>query len=211
LDEAAAQGPLTRLRIGRITVWIVTDSDIARQVLLTAGDSWVRPSNFRIPTRLALGENLFTLPDRKWKLIGPMLSPYFHGLAFSSRLSRASALIAEDVAAWPRHRLIDLDEATSRLALRTATWLLFGEEIALERANDLVRHQRALMDWLGERISRPSALLPFTIGAAGRAMKEHRDGLHTYIREMIERRQRTATNDDVLSALQAARPPPVTA
>lgn len=155
---------------------------------------------------MALGENLFTLSERRWKQIGPVLSPYFHGSAFSARLSRVSELVAEDVAGWPTNCRLDLDEATSRVALRTALWLLFGEEIDVHRANELVGHQRALMDWLGGRISRPSALIPFAVGTTGRATRHHRDGLHCYIRELIERRRRADTSDDVLTALLAAKP-----
>ena len=69
-------------------------------------------------------------------------------------------MIADDVEAWPMDTHIDLDQATSRLALRTACWLMFGDDLSSDRADELVHHQRALMEWLGERISSPRAVLP---------------------------------------------------
>lgn len=202
-DEAAAQGGLTALGVGHLTIWVVTDTDIAREILLTDAQSWVRPTNFRVSTRLAIGDNLFTLSDHDWRTIAPILSPYFRSSAFTARLDRASEIAAADIGQWPLREPFDLDEATSRLALRSAIWLLFGEELPIERANELVRHQRALMTWLGDRISRPSGVMPFSFGAPGRAMRAHRDAFDEFIREMI--RTHTGTeHDDPLSALLRA-------
>lgn len=43
------------MRLGRFTVWIVTDAEVARQVLLTDEANWVRPSYFTVPIRQAIG------------------------------------------------------------------------------------------------------------------------------------------------------------
>lgn len=76
-DEAAEHGGLTALAVGHLTIWVVTDADIAREILLTDAESWIRPTNFRVSTRLAIGDNLFPLPDHEWRKIAPILSPYF--------------------------------------------------------------------------------------------------------------------------------------
>lgn len=204
-DEAAAQGGLAALKVGHLTIWVVTNADVARQVLLTDAGSWLRPTNFRVSTRLAIGDNLFTLSDSAWREIAPILSPYFHGSAFAARVSQARELAAADIDSWPRGGSFDLDEATSRLALRSAICLLFGEEVPIDRANELIRHQRALMTWLGERISRPTGVVPFSFGVAGRTMRAHRGAFEAFVREMI-RNHTGKENDDALSALLKAKP-----
>jgi pentalenene oxygenase len=206
LDQASALGPLVEMRLGRVRVWVVTNGDIARQVLLTDEANWLRPSYFRIPTRQALGDNLFTLSEPNWRSIGPTLSSHFRTAAFEARLSNAEAMIADDVGAWPTNTRIDLDQATSRLALRTASWLLFGDELSTDRADELVHHQRTLMEWLGERISSPGAVLPLTLSTSSREVKEHRAALDAYVGGLVKKRRRSAPVDDVLGALLTARP-----
>src|ERR1700690_2278369 len=75
LDEAAALGPLVGLRFGRGTSWVMTDLDQARRVVITEAASFVRPLNFRRPTSMAIGANLFTESQEQWEAIGPRLSP----------------------------------------------------------------------------------------------------------------------------------------
>jgi cytochrome P450 len=205
LDEAVLLGPLAAIRLGPLTIWVVTDAGIARQVLLTEETGWIRPSYFTNPTRQAIGDNLFTLSEEQWQAINPALAPHFRSASFSSRLSQAESMVTEDIASWSKGALIDLDLATSRLVLRCAALLLLGDELTIERANELVVHQRALMAWLGERISTPSAALPFRLGT-GRDMKAHRGVFDGYVREVIARRRNKPGEDDALGALLAARP-----
>ncbi len=207
LDRVAVTGPIVEMQLGRAKVWVVTDAAVARQVLLTDEANWLRPSYFRIPTRQAIGDNLFTLSEQRWRLIGPVLSSHFRTPAFEARLSHAAAMIADDVEAWPMDTRIDLDQATSRLALRAASWMLFGDDLSSDRADELVHHQRALMEWLGERIGSPRAVLPLTLGTSGREIKEHRDALDAHGRGIVNKRRKSAPVDDVLGSSSHCQTP----
>src|ERR1700722_17085403 len=88
LGEAVTLGPLVAMRLGPFAVWVVTDADLARQVLLTDEAGWVRPSYFTIPTRQAVGDNLFTLSDRDWRSINPFMASRFRNSSFSARVPR---------------------------------------------------------------------------------------------------------------------------
>ena len=101
---------------------------------------------------------------------------------------------------------IDLDQATSRLGLRTATWLLFGDELSVERANELAHHQREVLRWLGERISSPAAVIPYDLRTSTRGLRKHRKAFDAYISGLIERRRHVDSSNDVLSVLIEAQP-----
>jgi len=155
---------------------------------------------------MAIGETLFTESQKQWEAIDPHLSPQLHGAAVTRRLDKARAMITEDVSRWPTGVPIDLDEATSRLVLRAACLLLlFDYDLDFSRANDMVQHQRVLMGWLGDRIGRPSSVVPFVVGRKGREMHEHRDAFYSNIRDIISRAKSNDDQDTVLSALLAVR------
>src|SRR3954466_2009136 len=87
LDEAAALGPVTVLRMGPVKVWIVTDADAARTMLVTDGASWTRPAATRVAVRMGVGENLFTQTDKAWAQTQPPVAPAFRKKALDQRLS----------------------------------------------------------------------------------------------------------------------------
>ena len=205
LDEAAALGPLAGLRFGQVTSWVMTDLDLARRVLITEAGYFVRPLNFRRPTSMAIGANLFTESQEQWEAIGPHLSPQLHGAAVTRRLETARNLIADDVSHWPSGVPIDLDEACSRLVLRAACLLLFDYELDHDRANTMVHHQRALMAWMGDRIGRPISVVPFVSGRSGREMRMHREAFYSGIKEIIRHRKSDPDQDTVMSALLSVR------
>ena len=55
LDAAAALGPLSALRFGRSSVYVVSDAELARRILVTEAASWTRPPAMRYPVRLGVG------------------------------------------------------------------------------------------------------------------------------------------------------------
>src|SRR4051794_1743110 len=77
LDEAAALGPVAGLRFGPVNAWVVSDATLARRMLITNADRWVRSSQQLVPSRLAVGESLFSRSDRTWRLVQPHLAPHF--------------------------------------------------------------------------------------------------------------------------------------
>jgi cytochrome P450 len=206
LDRAAAIGPLVALRMGPVKVWIVTDPDAARTMLVGQSDAWIRPPATLVPVRLGVGENLFSQSDKRWAQLQPEVAPAFRRRALESRLREVEDLVVDDVAGIPLNADVDFSALTERIALRCAAWVLLGEELDAARAEELARHQRAVVHWVSVRLGRATGFLPIAPGASGREMKQHRAVLNAYADEVITRASKQPASDDVLGALLRARP-----
>jgi cytochrome P450 len=206
LDEAAAMGKLVALRMGPVKVWVVTDPEVARTMLVGDADAWIRPPATLVPVRLAVGENLFSQPDKRWAQVQPAVAPAFRRKALESRLAELGAIVDDDISAIPVGEGIEFSALMERIALRCAAWVLLGEELDAARADELSRHQRAVVHWVGVRLGRVTGFLPVALGAPGREMKRHRAALNAYADEVISRASKRAPANDVLGALVAARP-----
>ena len=206
LDAAAALGPLAGLQFGPVTAWVLSDTEAARAMLVTDGDSWIRPPTVRAPIRLAVGDNLFTQSNRAWARLQPQVAPAFRKRALDARLAGLDELLAPEVAKLPIDTPIDLDLATGRIALVAAAWVLLGERLDRDRADELADHQRHIVAWVGRRMGVVSGFLPVAYGRRAREMRVHRRALRVYADELIGRaRTREGSPDDVLGALIAAR------
>jgi cytochrome P450 len=207
LDEAAGLGPLAGLRFGRSTVWVLSDAEAARTMLVSDGDSWSRPPATRVPIRLGVGENLFTQPDKAWALLQPHIAPAFRKRALEARLDDVDELVNREVAVLPVGQAIDLGAAMGRITLMVAAWVLLGEELDRDRANELADHQRQIVTWVGHRLGKATAGIPIALGQDARAVRDHRRALEAYSDELIARARRGSHSEtDVLGALIAARP-----
>jgi cytochrome P450 len=206
-DEAAATGPLVALKMGPVKVFIVTDAELARALLVTDGASWTRPPATLAPIRVGVGENLFTQSDKAWAKVQPFVAPAFRRKALEPRLAGIGALIQDEVDAIPLDQTIDLEAAMGRIALRLAARVLLGEELDGDRADEIAHHQREVVRWVGIRLGQLTGFVPLAIGAGAREMKDHRAALDAYADEVIARAQaRRDVSDNVLGALLAARP-----
>jgi cytochrome P450 len=207
LDEAAAIGPVVALRMGVVKVWVVTDAELARTMLVTDGSSWTRPPATLAPIRVGVGENLFTQSDKAWARLQPAVAPAFRKKALEARLADIDALVDDEVRAIPHDTTIDLELAMGRVALSLAAWVLLGEQLDRSRAEEIAHHQRAVVGWVGEQLGKLTGFIPVARGERGRDMKRHRAVLNAYADEVIARaKARGRAGDDVLGALLSARP-----
>src|SRR6478735_7647672 len=137
LDEAAAAGPVARLRFGPTTIVVVSDVAIARRMLVTDGASWSRPPAMRSPVRLGVGENIFTQSDRAWSRVQPLVAPAFRSRALAAPLGRLDEIVADEVAAIPVGTELDLELVMGRIALVVAAWVFLGDRLDTDRAQEL--------------------------------------------------------------------------
>jgi cytochrome P450 len=207
LDEAAAAGPLTKLRFGPVSAWVVSDVDLARDMLITHGSDWERPPVAVVPIRLGVGENLFTQSDADWSLLAPSVSPAFRRRSLEQRLVSMQPIIDFGVAAIGHEQAIDVELHMGAIALQLAAWVLFGERLPLERANEIATAQRNVVNWVGVRLGQVRAIIPLASGSAARKMRVSRAVLDTYADEVISNaRSRVEPGDDTIALLLAARP-----
>jgi enediyne biosynthesis protein E7 len=207
LDEAAAAGPVAALRMGPVKTWVVTDPDAARAMLVTDSASWMRPPATVAPIRVGVGENLFTQSDKAWARIQPAIAPAFRKKELDTRLAGIDALVDDEVRALPCDTAIDLELAMGRIALRLAAWVLLGDKLDPNRAEEIAHHQREVVRWVGVRLGQLSGFLPIALGAHADEMKRHRAALNAYADDVIARATMSGRpGGDVLGALLAARP-----
>jgi cytochrome P450 len=205
LDRATALGPVVAMRMGPIRTWVVTDPDVARSMLVTDAAAWTRPPATVVPIRLAIGENLFTQADKAWALLQPEVAPSLRKRALDARLADLDSLIAREVEAIPLDTTVDLELAMGRIALVLAGWVMFGDVIDGARAEEIARHQREAVGWVGRQVGKINGFIPLAVGQSARVMKQHTAVLDQYADEVIAR-GRTRGDDDVLGALVRARP-----
>jgi cytochrome P450 len=206
LDEAAASGPLTALRFGPARVFVLTDAEAARTMLVAESAAWRRPAAAVVPMRVGVGENLFTQADKTWSLLQPEVAPTFRRKALDGRLSGIDGIIEEEVGAIPLDCRVDIELVMNVIALRVAAWVLFGEQLDRSRAEEIAAHEREVVHWVGLRLGKVEGSVPLALGAGAREMKRHRAALRAYGDEVIDRARRTGPADDVLGALLRACP-----
>ncbi len=187
LDEAAALGPLTALRFGRVRLWVLSDRDAARRMLIQEATSWERPPAAVVPIRLGVGENLFTMPDNAWQTLQPQVAPAFRKRALDERIQNMTPIIESSISALGHRPAFDAELMMGALALRLAAWVMFGEQLEHDRAVVLAGHQRAVVTWVGERLTQLRSVVPFTVGKAARGMRNHRRVLEEYADEVLHR------------------------
>jgi cytochrome P450 len=177
LDEASALGPLAGLQLGPATAWVVTDPALARRMLIAESAHWRRPPVLTTPIRLGVGENLFTESDRKWRQIQPVLAPTFRAKNLEPSLASLNDLLRDEVRATAYDVGINVMAIMQRIVLIGASWVLFGERLDRDAADELVVHQRAVVEWVGGRVGRVTGALPIVVGADARTMRDHRRAL----------------------------------
>ncbi|HEY7134094.1 MAG TPA: cytochrome P450 [Acidimicrobiia bacterium] len=180
LDDAAALGPVAGLRLGPVTAWVVTDPSLARTILIAESARWRRPPALVTPIRVGVGQNLFTQSDRAWEHVQPVLAPVFRAKSLAGSLASLSDVLRDEVRAVPHDVDVDVMALMQRIVLIAASWVLFGERLDRAAADELVVHQRAVVDWVGDRIGRLSGVLPVAIGSEATSMREHRDALREH-------------------------------
>ncbi len=206
-DTAAAAGPVTQLRFGRVKTWVVTDPAVAKQMLIADGASWERPPAAYVPIRLGIGENLFTQTDASWALLQPDVAPAFRRRALEQRLGSMGEIMDETLRAWSDGQFIDVELETGALALQLAAWVLFGDRLELSRAQNLAAHQRAVVEWVGHRIGRVYSAVPVAWGRAAKEMRVHSAALNSYADEVVAAaRNRPESSDDTVGLLLKAKP-----
>jgi len=205
LDRATALGPVVAMRMGPLRTFVVTDPDVARTMLVTESGSWTRPPATVVPIRLAIGENLFTQADKAWGLLQPAVAPSLRKRALEDRLADIDGLIEREVDAIQLDTVVDLELAMGRIALVLAAWVMFGETLDRGRADEIARNQREAVGWVGRQVGKINGFIPLAWGGPAREMRRHTAVLHAYAAELIAR-GRERRDDDVLSALVAARP-----
>src|SRR6185503_772505 len=127
-DLAARTGPIARIQLANLPVYIVTDADLAHEVLVAQAGSMMKSAGLAFLKPL-LGEGLLTAegePHRKHrKLLAPAFAP--------KRLAPYGEVMVDETLhqtrSWRDAQHVDLSGEMMQMTLAIAGKTMFGAEI----------------------------------------------------------------------------------
>ena len=143
-DEAAKLGPIARIQLGPLPIYIVTDAELAHEVLATQADAFVKSTGIEFLEPM-LGQGLLTAEGVDWKRHRKLLAPAFA----PKRLAAYGTAMVEEtkrqIATWRERGTLDLSRELMELTLAIAGRTLFhadvrGDARIVARAVELGMH-----------------------------------------------------------------------
>jgi cytochrome P450 len=203
-DRAGQLGPIARVMFGPLPVYIVTDADLAHEVLVQQDSSFKKSAGLQF-LRPMLGDGLLlsegTTHKRHRKLLAPAFAP--------KRLEKYGEIMVEEtekqLARWRHGLRIDIAHEMMEMTLAIAGRTMFGADVRKDAA--MVSEGLEL----GMRAQMANLRSPFQLGyewplprhlQMRRAVKMLDDVVYRLI---AEGRKRGTDRGDVLSILLLAR------
>jgi cytochrome P450 len=147
-DAAAAISPMTRFSLANIPVYVITDADIAKAVLVDHADGFIKSAGLQFLEPL-LGQGLLTAEGEPHKRHRKLLSPAFAPKRLSAYGDVMVAESAAQVARWKPGQMVDLSREMMELTLAIAGRTLFGADVRSDAsvvAEGLEMAMHALVD-----------------------------------------------------------------
>lgn len=147
-DKAAALGSVARMALAHVPIYVVTDADIAKQVLVDDADAYHKSAGLAF-LKPMLGEGLLTaegiLHKRHRKLLAPAFAP--------KRLSAYGKTMVDEteiqIASWRGGKHVDLASEMMELTLAIAGKTMFSADVRRDAdavAKGLELGMHAMMD-----------------------------------------------------------------
>jgi len=127
-DLKRQHGDFVRLQAGPVQVFLVSDPELIREVLVTREKSFRKGRGLQLAKRM-LGEGLLTSEGEQHKKQRKLMQPVFHRqrvAGFGQAMVRATRQLGEE---WRPGQSIDALQEMHRLALRIVGRTLFDSEV----------------------------------------------------------------------------------
>lgn len=203
-DRAARTGPLARIMLAHIPVYIVTDADIAQQVLSEQATSFKKSAGLQFLKPL-LGDGLLTAEGDTHKRHRKLLAPAFAPKRLEKYGEIMVAETEKQLARWRHGQRIDLANEMMEMTLAIAGRTMFGADVR----SDAAQVAEALE--LGMRAQQANLRSPLQLSydwplPRHRQMRRAVKMLDEVVYRLIaEGRARGTDRGDVLSILLLAR------
>jgi cytochrome P450 len=186
-ERCAALGPVVRLRIYHVPVYVLSDADLIGQVLVEQPRAFAKTVGLQTMAKRLFGRGLLTSEGDLWRRQQRIVRPHFQPRTIQAYLSSIVECADDLVSSWKVGSVRDIHADLARVTLRIACRAIFGDDAwsaraAIVRATEAA--QAFFMAW--ER-----HYLPF------------HDLLH--LRETLEYRRAVAALDELIYALIARR------
>src|ERR1700733_12297123 len=127
-DLAAATGPIARVQLAHLPIYIVTDADMAHEVLVDQAGSFTKSAGLQFLKPL-LGEGLLTAEGEPHKKHRKLLAPAFA----PKRLDAYGEVMVEETVnqteRWTTGERIDLSHEMMQMTLAIAGRTMFGADV----------------------------------------------------------------------------------
>jgi cytochrome P450 len=132
-DTAAKVGPIARVMLGHIPVYIVTDADIAHEVLVEQDGSFKKSAGIQF-LRPMLGDGLLLSEGETHKRHRKLLAPAFA----PKRLEKYGEIMVEEtrtqLARWHQGQRVDISHEMMEMTLAIAGRTMFGADVRKDAA-----------------------------------------------------------------------------
>ncbi len=133
-DKAMALGPVARLKLVHIPLYVVTDADLAHQVLVDDADAFKKSAGLQYLAPL-LGEGLLTSEGATHKKHRKLLAPAFAPKRLAAYGETMVAETVTQLATWRAGTEIDLSTEMMELTLAIAGKTMFAADVRSDAAN----------------------------------------------------------------------------
>jgi cytochrome P450 len=203
--DAAAAGPLARIRLGWLDVLVVTDAALARQVLVDHADAMVKSRTLARFARRLLGDGLLTseheLHRRQRKLMAPLFSPRVVSQWADAMVQHGETTLNR----WTDGAVVNVTDEMMELTLAIVGQTLMDVDVTADA--DWVGHALGVANAQASTETARFVPLPLALPTPSRLRNERAiASVDALIAQLItERRRKGATGGDALSLLVGAR------
>ena len=205
LEEAAAYGDVSALRLPRFPVVLLNHPDLVREVLVGSNRAFRKGPTMQAAKRM-IGDSLLTTEGEEHRRQRRLIQPLFHHERIAGYADDMVELADRAADRWRDGQPLDAHTEMGRLTLAVVSRTLFGTDLPAEESRAIAG---ALSGTLAQFDRVFSPLLPITERLPLPATRRFRAAHETFDRlvyGLIERRRAEgATGDDLLSMLLRAQ------
>ncbi len=203
-DTARTRGPVTRLRFGRSTAYLVSDPALIDEVLVARRNSYVKARPLLAQSKL-FGNGLLTNEGDSWLAQRRLAQPAFHrgNIASYARTMVDSTAVMLD--ALPESGIVEIHQELKRLTMGIVANALFGSDVSA-RTDELSVALEASMDRYASRRGVARLVPEWVPLPVNRRYHAGIDRIDAIVAEMIRNRRASSEHHtDLLSMLLHAR------
>jgi cytochrome P450 len=197
-----AYGPVATTRIGSLTLLVVNDPGLIRQLHVDKAYAFDKGRQYE-KLRVFLGDGLASSEGATHLRQRRLMQPAFHRQQVARYVQAMQQAAEQRVSAWPAGQVIQLDKEFYALLVTMVTQNLFSTSIDEESIATLQAALRAVLDWIGWLCLDTTDLLAKLPVPANRRFRRALQAVRTTVEDIIDNHR--ADRADLLTMLQAAR------
>jgi cytochrome P450 len=202
IDVTREYGPVTRLRVGPASMYLVADGDLIVEMIARRAVELRKSNRTRTSLGGHLGQGLITLEGERHRRHRRLMQPVMHTQAVAVQARTIVDLARARMASWPDGSIVDIYREMADLTLRIVCAALFRIDDAYE---DLVDAVHDFARSLNVVLRRAFPLPEWVPTPGNRLRRDTVRRVDTYAYELIQRRRaQPADGGDLLSLLLQA-------